>query len=127
MVQRYIPTGSKATARPTKKTASSVGPIDADTRAVIRALEEIDAARADIRWYQDDVWAACTRSFRVSRAVKAFREQGGVTADDFRAFLRGEALRGCKKAKRHLRMIVDNAATCRRRRLEDAHVGPSAA
>ena len=126
MVKRLHPTPTKASTRPTRKVRPpSLDPTDGDTRAVVRALEEIDAARADLRWFEDDIWAACTRSAKLRKAWKAFKDEGGVTAADFRTFIRGGQLRGCTRQKGDLRIVVDNTAA--RRMAPTAQTGPSVA
>ena len=94
---------------PTRRNPSALlDPNDPDVRAVIVAMEEIEACHTDLKWWADEIWAVGTRSDKLRRAWKQFQSAGGVTAADFRAFIRGGNLRGCTHHAEHLRVIVEN-------------------
>jgi hypothetical protein len=102
-------------------------PVWAEAERVLQVLSEIDAARADLRWYDDEMWAVLTRSARIRRAWAEFLSSGGVTADDWVNYLRVGARRGCVRSEGHLRLVVDNPTSSRRSRRPRTRTGDSAA
>ncbi len=78
-------------------------------REVLEHLREIDTARDVMRRHEDNLFSLQVRSKRVSQAWWLFQAAGGVDAEDWGRFLRGQPLRGCTRKRKHLRVVIDNS------------------
>lgn len=110
---------------------------------VLEVLGRADAARRALDDARVDLAVTLIREKydRVRRAHRAFFLAGGVSGDDWIAFLRGEPLRGCGasrpipgpdcgEAQRYLRVVADNTKKrrhVRRVRTISDDTGPTAA
>jgi len=84
------------------------------TDDVRKALEEIEALRDRLDWRRRDLRLMFIQSPELGQYYEAFQQSGGVTANEWVAFVatqnRGKArpLRLGVRRKAHLRMVVNN-------------------
>lgn len=108
-----------------------------EANRVLDVLGRMDAARRALDKARVELAVALMREKhnRVRRAHEEFFAAGGVSADDWAAFLRKEPLRGCAalrmipgpdcgEAQRYLRVVADNTQERRLRERRSAAPTP---